>query len=55
MFSRKKIPTEFQVLVYAMAEELWRWEIRFEGSLLRCGTSRSREAAEKDLAAQVNT
>jgi len=55
MFSRKKIPTEFQVSVYVIAAELWRWEIRFDGALLRCGTSRSREAAERDVAAEINT
>ena len=55
MFSKKKIPTEFQVSVYVIAAELWRWEIRFDGALLRCGTSESREAAEQDVALEINT
>ena len=55
MFSRKKIPTEFQVFVYAIAAELWRWEIRCDGALLYCGTSRNRKAAERDVAAEINT
>jgi hypothetical protein len=55
MFSRKRSPTEFRVFVYAIAAELWRWEIRCDGALLRCGTSRSRKAAEQDVAAEINT
>ena len=55
MFSRKKLPTGFLVFVYAIAPELWRWEIRYEDLLLRCGTSRCKKAAEQDVAAEINS
>jgi hypothetical protein len=55
MFSRKKIPTGFRVSVYAISPELWRWEIRYEDVLLRCGTSRCRKAAEQDVAAELDS
>jgi hypothetical protein len=45
----------YQVSVYAITSNLWRWEIRSGGVLLRCGTAPSRVAAEKDVNEVVNT
>jgi hypothetical protein len=44
-----------QVSVYALTPNLWRWEIRFGGVLLRCGTAPTRVAAEMDVNHVVNT
>jgi hypothetical protein len=44
-----------QVSVYALTPKLWRWEIRFGGALLRCGTAPTRVAAEMDVNHVVNT
>ena len=43
------------VFVYAVTPYLWRWEIRRGGGLLRCGTARTRVAAEADVNKVVNT
>jgi hypothetical protein len=45
----------YQVIVYAIEPNLWRWELRSGGALLRCGTSRTRVAAERDANHFVNT
>jgi hypothetical protein len=45
----------YQLLVYAIAPDLWRWEIRCGGALLRCGTARTQVAAERDVNEVVNT
>jgi hypothetical protein len=36
----------YQLSVYPIAPNLWRWEIRCGGALLRCGTAWTRPAAE---------
>jgi hypothetical protein len=36
----------YQLLVYSITDDLWRWEIRSEGMLLRCGTALTKTAAE---------
>ena len=36
----------YQLSVYAVTPDLWRWEIRCGGALLRCGTAPTRVAAE---------
>jgi hypothetical protein len=36
----------YELFVYAIVPLLWRWEIRCEGELLRCGTAPTEEAAE---------
>ena len=41
------------VSVYAITAYLWRWEIRCEGALLRCGTASSRVAAERNAKSVV--
>jgi hypothetical protein len=45
----------YELLVYAITPNLWRWEIRSGGALLRCGTAPTRVAAEKELNDVVNT
>jgi hypothetical protein len=37
----------YQVFVYSITPNLWRWEIRCGGALLCCGTAASQLAAEK--------
>jgi len=39
----------FQISVYPITAKLWRWEVRYGGALLRCGTAPSREAAARDV------
>ena len=41
--------------VYALTPNLWRWEIRCGGALLRCGTAPTRVAAERDVRDVINT
>ncbi len=45
----------YQVLVYPITANLWRWEIRFGGALLRCGTAPTRGAAEIEANDVANT
>jgi hypothetical protein len=35
----------YQLSVYPITPNLWRWEIRSGGALLRCGTAPTRGAA----------
>ena len=49
------LPKAVSVFVYAVTPYLWRWEIRRGGALLRCGTARTKVAAERDVNAAVNT
>ena len=44
-----------QVSVYAITPNLWRWELRRGGALLRCGTAPNRVAAEMDVNHFVKT
>jgi len=39
----------YEILIYPITPDLWRWEIRCDESLLYCGTSHSEEDAEKDV------
>ncbi len=39
----------YQVSVYSITPELWRWELRCGGALLRCGTAPTRLAAEIEV------
>ena len=48
-------PRAVSVFVYVVIPYLWRWEIRRGGALLRCGTARSKVAAEADALVAVNT
>jgi hypothetical protein len=36
----------YEISVYSITPNLWRWEIRCGGALLRCGTAWTREDAE---------
>jgi len=37
------------VAIYAITPNLWRWEIRRGGALLRCGTGPTRAAVEHEV------
>ena len=39
----------YEPTVYAITPDLWRWEIRCGGALLRCGTVPTRVAAEREV------
>ena len=45
----------YQLSVYAITPNLWRWEIRSGGALLRCGTAPTQIAAELDARGIVHT
>jgi hypothetical protein len=45
----------YQVIVYSITPNLWRWEIRSGSVLLRCGTAPTSRAAERAARAVVNT
>jgi hypothetical protein len=45
----------YQLSVYPITPNLWRWEIRYGGALLRCGTAPTRVAATADANSVVNT
>ena len=45
----------YQVSVYAITPDLWRWEIRCGPALLRCGVAPSRVAAWMGVKDVVNT
>jgi hypothetical protein len=36
----------YDISVYAITPDLWRWEVRLEGRLLQCGTAPTKSAAE---------
>ncbi len=44
----------YDVLIYAITANLWRWEIRCGGALLRCGTAHCRLAAKREVSEVVN-
>ena len=45
----------YETSIYSIAPNLWRWEIRCGGALLRCGTAETRAIAELHVKAVVNT
>jgi hypothetical protein len=45
----------YQISVYPITPNLWRWEIRCGGALLRCGTAYTRVEAERDVNKVVHT
>jgi hypothetical protein len=45
----------FEASVYPITPNLWRWEIRYGGTLLRCGTESTRAAAEMKANHFANT
>ena len=44
----------YQVQIYPIVANLWRWEIRCGGALLCCGTARTRLAAESEAIEVTN-
>jgi hypothetical protein len=38
----------YEISVYSITPNLWRWEIRCGGALLRCGTAWTQDTAETD-------
>jgi hypothetical protein len=38
----------YQLQLYLIVENLWRWEVRRDGVLVRCGTARTLVAAERE-------
>jgi hypothetical protein len=38
----------YQIQVYPIVENVWRWEVRRDGTLIRCGTAHTWQAAERD-------
>ena len=44
----------YETSIYSIAPNLWRWEIRCGGALLRCGTTATKAAAEIHINAVVN-
>ena len=47
--------TMYQLSVYAVEPNLWRWELRSAGALLRCGTAPTRDGAVRAANQFVNT
>ena len=43
------------VSVYAITPNLWRWEIRCGGALLRCGAAPTKTAAEMEVSHVVHS
>ena len=39
----------YQISVYSITPNLWRWEVRRGGALVRCGTAPTRIAAEREV------
>jgi hypothetical protein len=44
----------YQIQIYPITPDLWRWEIRCGLVLLRCGTAPTRQAAENDAKVITN-
>ena len=45
----------YHVSIYPITPNLWRWEIRCGGALLRCGTAPTKLAADVEVYGVVNT
>ncbi len=45
----------YDVVVYAIHEDLWRWEIRCRGVLVQCGTAPTESAAEIQAKCAINS
>ena len=54
MFARRKPAPTYQILIYAIVPNLWRWEIRSDATLVRCGTAKTEADAELSLAEELN-
>ena len=51
----KEGATMYQIAVYPITADLWRWEIRCGGALVLCGTAPTEVAAERDVNQVFNT
>jgi len=38
----------YDIIIYPITPNLWRWEIRCDGLLLRCGVARSKNIAARE-------
>ena len=45
----------YELSVYAITPDLWRWEVRCGGALLVCGTAPTKLMAEMSAKRLVNT
>ena len=45
----------YELSIYPITPDLWRWEIRCGGALLLCGTAPTRVAAEMAARDVINT
>jgi hypothetical protein len=45
----------YELSVYSITPNLWRWEICGGGALLRCGNAPTRAAAEADVRELINS
>jgi hypothetical protein len=45
----------YEISVYPIMPNLWRWEIRSGGALLRCGAAPTKRAAERVVNELVHT
>ena len=54
MFARKRQPAPaYQIVIYAIEPNLWRWEIRSGATLLRCGTAKTEADAHRSVVEEV--
>ena len=54
MFASNEPSAMYQFVIYPIAPQLWRWEIRSGGALLRCGTAHTEAAAEGEVRAALD-
>ena len=45
---RKDLLMYIDIYIYRIAKDLWRWEIRYDEALVRCGTAGSDVTAERE-------
>ncbi|HEX4592218.1 MAG TPA: hypothetical protein VH120_19950 [Gemmataceae bacterium] len=43
----------YEITIYRITHDLWRWELRCGGALLRCGTAPTNRAAEMEAESVV--
>ena len=44
----------YELQIYEIVKDLWRWEIRCGGALLCCGTAHTEAAAENEAREVIN-
>ncbi len=45
---RKDFVMYYDIYIYRIAKNLWRWEVRCDSVLLRCGTATNKILAERE-------